>query len=141
MQNQDGGWGETCMSYMDPAQSGRYPSGNGSATRSTASQTAWGLMGLVAVARPGDAPAVRRGIDFLLSTQKDGTWDEPEFTGTGFPGYGFGDEMDFDNPAAVASLKQGRELGRGFMINYHMYRHYFPMMAMGRARKYLAKHA
>ena len=141
MQNEDGGWGETCMSYMDPAQSGRYPAGNGSGTRSTASQTAWGLMGLVAVARPADAQAVRRGIDFLLRTQKDGTWDEPEFTGTGFPGYGFGDEMDFDDPAAVASLKQGRELGRGFMINYHMYRHYFPMMAMGRARKYLAKYA
>ena len=84
--------------------------------------------------------AVRRGIDFLLRTQKDGTWAEPEFTGTGFPGYGFGDEMDFDDPAAVASLKQGRELGRGFMINDHMYRHYFPMMAMGRARKYLARH-
>ena len=51
-----------------------------------------------------------------------------------------GINVDFDDPAAVASLKQGRELGRGFMINYHMYRHYFPMMAMGRARKYLARH-
>ena len=104
-------------------------------------QTAWGLMGLVAVGRREDVDAVKRGIDYLLATQKDGTWDEPEFTGTGFPGYGFGDEMDFDDPAAVASLKQGRELGRGFMINYHMYRHYFPMMAMGRARKYLARYA
>ena len=78
---------------------------------------------------------------FCSRHRTDGTWDEPEFTGTGFPGYGFGDEMDFNDPAAVASLKQGRELGRGFMINYHMYRHYFPMMAMGRARKYLAKNA
>ena len=138
-QNRDGGWGETCASYMDPSLSGRYEM-NGDGPKSTASQTGWALLGLVAVDRPGDVDAVRKGVEYLMERQADGTWDEPEFTGTGFPGYGFGDEMKFDDPDAVAQLKQGRELGRGFMINYHMYRHYFPLMALGRARKYLARH-
>lgn len=141
MQNSDGGWGETCASYMDPSQSGRYVTQDGAARAvSTASQTAWALMGLVAVDRAQDRDVVQLGIEYLVATQADGTWDEPHYTGTGFPGYGFGDEADFSDPKVVAQLQQGRELGRGFMINYHLYRHYFPIMALGRARKYLARH-
>jgi squalene-hopene/tetraprenyl-beta-curcumene cyclase len=139
VQNADGGWGETCASYMDPSQSGRYSNDNGMAV-STASQTAWALMGLIAVDRTEDVKVVRAGVEFLIATQKDGTWEEPQYTGTGFPGYGFGDEFDFDDANAVAQLSQGRELGRGFMINYNLYRHYFPIMALGRGRKYLARH-
>jgi squalene-hopene/tetraprenyl-beta-curcumene cyclase len=139
MQNPDGGWGESCASYMDPTQSGRCTTVDGKAV-STASQTAWALIGLVAADRPGDLDVVRRGVQYLIGTQEDGTWEEPHYTGTGFPGYGFGDEMDFDDEKAVAHLAQGRELGRGFMINYNLYRHYFPVMALGRARRYLARH-
>ncbi len=139
VQNADGGWGETCASYMDPSQSGRHSDTSGEPV-STASQTAWALIGLVAADRARDVGSVQRGVRFLIERQKDGTWDEPQYTGTGFPGYGFGDEMDLDDEEAVARLHQGRELGRGFMINYHMYRHYFPVIALGRARKYLARH-
>jgi len=96
-QNPDGGWGETCDSYKDPSCRGHGPS--------TPSQTAWAVMGLLAAEAPG--PEVRRGVGFLVSCQReDGTWDEPQFSGTGFPG--------------------------DFMISYHMYRNYFPLMALGR---------
>jgi squalene-hopene/tetraprenyl-beta-curcumene cyclase len=100
-QNDDGGWGEDLRSYDDPGLAGRGVS--------TASQTAWALMALLA-AEGGEAAAsdaIRRGIAWLGSTQRaDGTWDEPQFTGTGFPG--------------------------DFYINYHLYRLMFPVSALGR---------
>ena len=96
VQNEDGGWGETCASY-DP----EHPKANGP---STASQTAWALMGLF---NAGDlnSPFVKRGIDYLLNSQNsDGTWEEAWFTGTGFP--------------------------RVFYLRYHYYRHYFPLWSL-----------
>ncbi len=97
-QNPDGGWGEDCRSYADPAWIGR--------GESTASQTAWALLGLHAAGAARSASA-ERGIRWLLATQRpDGTWDEAQFTGTGFPG--------------------------DFYINYHLYRLVFPVMALGR---------
>jgi squalene-hopene/tetraprenyl-beta-curcumene cyclase len=98
-QNADGGWGEDLRSYDDPASW----SGRG---ESTASQTAWALLALLA-AGERDGEAVERGIRWLASTQRpDGTWDEPQFTGTGFPG--------------------------DFYLNYHLYRLAFPVCALGR---------
>ncbi len=77
VQKADGSWGESCASYDDPALKGK--------GESTASQTAWGVMGLLAVAGPHD-PDVKRGIDWLIEHQAaDGAWDEQWFTGTGFP--------------------------------------------------------
>jgi squalene-hopene/tetraprenyl-beta-curcumene cyclase len=103
-QNANGGWGETCRSYEDPSYRGMGVS--------TASQTAWALMGLLAAGEARHA-AVARGVEFLLQTQTaDGSWYEPEFTGTGFPKY--------------------------FFIKYHMYQHYFPLMALARYRSSLA---
>jgi squalene-hopene/tetraprenyl-beta-curcumene cyclase len=97
VQNEDGGWGEDMRSYDDPAWRGK--------GASTASQTAWALLALHAAGERGDA--VARGIEFLVRTQReDGTWDEPYFTGTGFPG--------------------------DFYINYHLYRLVFPISALGR---------
>ncbi|MEE9148176.1 MAG: squalene--hopene cyclase [Candidatus Tectomicrobia bacterium] len=103
-QNEDNGWGESCRSYEKPiAYRG--------VGVSTASQTAWALMGLLA-AGEGRHAAVARGVDFLLRTQMDeGSWYEAEFTGTGFPRY--------------------------FFIKYHMYQHYFPLMALARYRAFL----
>jgi squalene-hopene/tetraprenyl-beta-curcumene cyclase len=96
-QNSDGGWGEDPRSYVDAAAIGR--------GTSTASQTAWALLALHAAGER--SLAVRRGVRFLVSTQRpDGNWDEPEYTGTGFPG--------------------------DFYINYHLYRLVFPIMALGR---------
>jgi squalene-hopene/tetraprenyl-beta-curcumene cyclase len=101
VQKPDGSWGETCASYDDPGLKG--------IGESTASQTAWGIMGLMAAAGPHD-PAVRRGIDWLVEHQADdGAWDESQFTGTGFP--------------------------KVFYLKYHLYRHYFPLMALGRYRR------
>ena len=97
-QNPDGGWGEDCRSYVDPAWIGR--------GTSTASQTAWALIALHA-AGEADSEAALRGIQWLIDMQlESGTWDEPEYTGTGFPG--------------------------DFYINYHLYRLIFPVMALGR---------
>jgi squalene-hopene/tetraprenyl-beta-curcumene cyclase len=97
-QNSDGGWGEDIRSYTDPAWRGR--------GASTPSQTAWALLALLA-AGERDAPATAGGAAWLVDHQRsDGTWDEPEFTGTGFPG--------------------------DFSINYHLYRLVFPLMALGR---------
>ncbi len=77
IQNQDGGWGETCVTYADPNQKGQGPS--------TPSQTAWALIGLMN-GGAGDNEAVQHGIQYLLDTQKPtGDWDEDQFTGTGFP--------------------------------------------------------
>lgn len=102
---------------------------------STASQTSWALMGLAALARPNDEAAIARGVQFLIERQSDGTWDEPEYTGTGFPGYGVGQTIKLGDPVIAERLKQGPELSRAFMINYHLYRHYFPIMALARVRK------
>ena len=97
-QNPDGGWGEDLRSYDDPAWAGR--------GESTASQTAWALLALLA-AGDGDGAAAGRGIRWLAQTQRpDGGWDEPQFTSTGFPG--------------------------DFYINYHLYRVVFPLSALGR---------
>ncbi len=127
-QNDDGGWGESCASYMDPAQIGRGVS--------TPSQTGWALMGLIAVDADRYAPAIRRGTEFLVAGQDGGTWPEPQYTGTGFPGYGIGARAAITDAAAwAARLQQGGELQRGFMINYNLYRHYFPLAALGRARR------
>lgn len=76
-QNEDGGWGETCETYADPAKKGLGPS--------TASQTSWALMGLCACGDL-DRPKIAKGIQYLLNTQNpDGSWSEEEITGTGFP--------------------------------------------------------
>jgi len=99
VQNDDGGWGESCHSYVDESFAG--------VGRSTPSQTAWGVLSLQAADLGGD-PACRAGLDFLRDRQDDGTWEEPEFTGTGFP--------------------------RDFYINYHLYRHVFPTMALAGER-------
>ncbi|TGU71075.1 squalene--hopene cyclase [Geomonas terrae] len=99
-QNIDGGWGETCESYHDPSLAGM--------GESTASQTGWALLGLMATGEVNCATVVR-GIQYLISTQNpDGTWDETQYTGTGFPKY--------------------------FMIKYHIYRNCFPLMALGTYR-------
>ncbi len=99
VQNDDGGWGEDLRSYDDPAQW----SGRGA---STASQTAWALLALLA-AGERDGKAAERGLRWLAGTQRpDGTWDEPYYTGTGFPG--------------------------DFYLNYHLYRLAFPVSALGR---------
>jgi squalene-hopene/tetraprenyl-beta-curcumene cyclase len=96
-QNLDGGWGEDLRSYADPGWVGK--------GASTASQTAWALLALLAAGER--SPAVERGVAWLVKTQRaDGTWDEPHFTGTGFPG--------------------------DFYINYHLYRLVFPIQALGR---------
>jgi squalene-hopene/tetraprenyl-beta-curcumene cyclase len=125
-QNADGGWGESCGSYVDPNLHGVGPS--------TASQTAWALLGLLA-AGEADHPATQRGVRYLINTQKeDGTWDEPYFTGTGFPGYGVGERLK-KSPKPGERGYQGLEMGAGFMINYHMYRNCWPLLALGRYRK------
>ena len=105
IQNTDGGWGETCFSYNDSSLKGK---GN-----STASQTAWALIGLIAA---GDATgklafdSIEKGINYLLETQRsDGTWDELYFTGTGFPCH--------------------------FYLKYHLYQQYFPLIALGKYSK------
>jgi squalene-hopene/tetraprenyl-beta-curcumene cyclase len=97
-QQANGGWGETPRSYDDPTLRGQGPT--------TASQTAWALIGLIAAGH-AQSDAVHRGVQYLLDTQKpDGTWDEPWHTGTGFP--------------------------KVFYLKYHLYRIYFPLMALGR---------
>ncbi|MBV9623184.1 MAG: squalene--hopene cyclase [Acidobacteria bacterium] len=107
VQNPDGGWGETCASYDDPNTKGVGPS--------TPSQTAWAIMGLLA-ASDTRSESVARGIAYLLKTQKrDGSWDEPWYTGTGFP--------------------------RVFYLIYHLYRHYFPMIALTAYNKIMTEKA
>src|ERR1700726_217420 len=125
-QNGDGGWGETPASYVDDSLRG--------VGDSTASQTAWALMALLAIPTSRYDPFIQSGIDYLLSTQYEGTWHEPQYTGTGFPGYGIGSRFDGESHERTVSIQQGLEMGRGFMINYNLYRHYFPLMALSRAR-------
>ena len=125
-QNTDGGWGESCASYVDASYRGRGPS--------TASQTAWALLALLA-AGEGGHPATGRGVSYLVETQlSDGSWDEPYFTGTGFPGYGVGRRLE-RLPALGERGYQGHDMPAGFMINYHMYRNSWPLMALGRYRR------
>ena len=101
-QNEDGGWGESCHTYDDPTSRGRGPS--------TASQTAWALLGLIAAGEV-NSPSVVKGIDYLLRTQQDdGSWLEKEYTGTGFP--------------------------RAFYLRYDLYRIYFPLMALARYKAF-----
>jgi hypothetical protein len=125
-QNADGGWGETPASYVDDSLRG--------VGDSTASQTAWALMALLAIPTSRYDPFIQAGIEYLLSMQHDGTWHEPQYTGTGFPGYGVGSRLHGDAHGRTVSIQQGLEVGRGFMINYNLYRHYFPLMALSRAR-------
>ncbi len=128
-QNPDGGWGETCGSYMANELRGK--------GESTASQSAWALMGLLAVSGRRYRQSIERGVGYLIKTQRQGTWNEPQYTGTGFPGYAVGERIDLANKRLSLKLQQGIELGKGFMINYNLYRHYFPLMALGRARRFL----
>jgi squalene-hopene/tetraprenyl-beta-curcumene cyclase len=127
-QSRDGGWGESCASYMDDALRAAGPN--------TPSQTAWALIGLLAIGGHEQDAAIRRGVDWLLQHQNHGTWDEPHYVGCGFPGYGIGERINLKKN--TAKLSQGRELARGFMINYNLYRHYFPLQALGRARQHFS---
>ena len=95
-QNDDGGWGETCETYDNPDRKGK--------GESTASQTAWAIMGICACGDL-DRRSIQRGLRFLLDRQKsDGSWDEPQITGTGFP--------------------------KVFYLKYDMYRQNFPLLAL-----------
>jgi squalene-hopene/tetraprenyl-beta-curcumene cyclase len=106
IQNEDGGWGEDGSSYkLD--YTGHEPA------PSTASQTAWALLGLMATGDVNE-PAVARGVEYLRKTQGgDGFWEEPRYTATGFP--------------------------RVFYLRYHGYRKYFPLWAMARYRNLTAR--
>lgn len=96
VQHEDGGWGERCNTYDDPVFKGRGPS--------TASQTAWALMGLCTFDDP-HRPSVQQGIEYLIRTQNpDGSWTEEETTGTGFP--------------------------KVFYLKYDMYRNAWPLLAL-----------
>ncbi|MFL2546958.1 MAG: hypothetical protein ACJ0SL_06300 [Candidatus Rariloculaceae bacterium] len=67
---------------------------------STASQSAWALMALLAANDHEYLTVIRDGLDYLTNTQRDdGSWDEPYYTGTGFPGYGFGARLDLRDEA------------------------------------------
>ena len=128
-QNQDGGWGESCGSYVDPSLHGVGPS--------TASQTSWALLALLAAGEVSH-PAVVKGVKYLIVTQReDGTWDEPYFTGTGFPGYRVGERIQ-NLPKTGQRGFQGLDMPAGFMLNYHLYRNYWPLLALGRYRKITA---
>jgi squalene-hopene/tetraprenyl-beta-curcumene cyclase len=95
-QNNDGGWGETCGTYENPSTKG--------IGESTASQTAWAIMGICACGDL-DRPSIQRGLRYLLNSQKpDGSWEEEQITGTGFP--------------------------RVFYLKYDMYRQNFPLLAL-----------
>jgi len=100
VQNSDGGWGETIKSYWNESLK--------AIGKSTVSQTSWSVLGLLCT-EERSSESVKRGIEFLLKNQKeDGSWDEKEFTGTGFP--------------------------KVFYLRYHMYRSYFPLLALSRYR-------
>ncbi len=103
VQREDGGWGERCNTYDDPVFKGQGPS--------TASQTAWAVMGLLAFDDP-DRVSIQRGIEYLARTQNpDGSWTEHETTGTGFP--------------------------RVFYLKYDMYRNSWPLLALATYRNLL----
>jgi squalene-hopene/tetraprenyl-beta-curcumene cyclase len=101
VQNPDGGFGESCQSYADASMKGQ--------GASTPSQTAWGLIGLLAAGAAAD-PAVRRAVTYLTEQQNpDGSWDENATTGTGFP--------------------------EVFYLRYDLYRQSFPVYALARYAK------
>ncbi len=103
VQKADGSFGESLRSYDMPATKGEGPS--------TASQTAWGLIGLLAGADLND-PAIGKAVSYLVhQQQEDGSWSEPDFTGTGFPGV--------------------------FYLKYHLYRNSFPVYALARYANHL----
>ena len=103
VQHEDGGWGERCNTYDDPVFKGQGPS--------TASQTAWAVMGLCTFDDP-DRPDLKRGIEYLIRTQNaDGSWTEHETTGTGFP--------------------------KVFYLKYDMYRNSWPLLALATYRNLL----
>jgi squalene-hopene/tetraprenyl-beta-curcumene cyclase len=106
-QNGDGGYGEDCRSY-DVGEAGRGWAGRG---ESTASQTAWALIGLVSAGEASTAAAAGAARWLCEHQRADGDWDEEHFTGTGFP--------------------------RDFMIRYHLYRIVWPVIALGRYRSAL----
>jgi squalene-hopene/tetraprenyl-beta-curcumene cyclase len=100
-QQANGGWGESPATYDHPETRGQ--------GTTTASQTAWALLGLISAGHANHS-AVHRGIEYLVARQRvDGGWDEPEWTGTGFP--------------------------RVFYLRYHYYPIYFPLMALARYAK------
>jgi squalene-hopene/tetraprenyl-beta-curcumene cyclase len=100
VQKADGSFGESLLSYDQPATKGQGDS--------TASQTAWGLIGLLAGAEAND-PAIQKAVSYLMGQQNaDGSWSESEFTGTGFPCV--------------------------FYLKYHLYRNSFPLYALARFR-------
>lgn len=103
VQHSDGGWGERCNTYEDPVFKGQGPS--------TASQTAWAVMGLIAFNDPKRRSLIR-GVKYLLATQNpDGSWTEPETTGTGFP--------------------------KVFYLKYDIYRNSWPLLALANYRQLL----
>jgi squalene-hopene/tetraprenyl-beta-curcumene cyclase len=105
VQHEDGGWGERCNTYDDPVFKGRGPS--------TASQTAWAVLGLCAFDDPC-RPSLRNGIDYLVRAQNaDGSWSETEATGTGFP--------------------------KVFYLKYDMYRNSWPLLALATYRDMLTR--
>jgi squalene-hopene/tetraprenyl-beta-curcumene cyclase len=107
-QNQDGGWGESSESYWPGAP-------HGEARYSTASQTAWALLALMAAGQ-FENDAVARGIAYLIRTQdENGNWDEPWFTAVGFP--------------------------RVFYLRYHGYRAFFPLWALARYRRLASRNS
>ncbi len=107
VQHEDGGWGERCNTYDDPVFKGQGPS--------TASQTAWAVMGLCAFDDP-HLPSIRRGIEYLIRTQNvDGSWTEHETTGTGFP--------------------------KVFYLKYDMYRNSWPLLALATYRNLVVQAA
>jgi len=103
-QNEDGGWGESCLSDRDPSWRGRGVS--------TASQTAWAIIGILA-GEDGLDEHVLRGVRWLLERQNaTGSWDEQAFTGNGFPNH--------------------------FYMRYFLYPHYFPLLALADFRTRLS---
>ena len=106
-QRPDGGWGEDGATYWSKTKD--------AAKASTASQTAWAVLGLMAAGEV-DGEAVRRGIEYLLTAERDGDqWEEPWFTAVGFP--------------------------RVFYLRYHGYSVYFPLWALARFRRLRAANA
>ena len=100
VQKPDGSFGESLRSYTEPQTKGE--------GASTASQTAWGLIGLLAGSEVSD-PAIQKAVSYLVEQQNaDGSWSENEFTGTGFPCV--------------------------FYLKYHLYRNSFPLYALARFR-------
>jgi squalene-hopene/tetraprenyl-beta-curcumene cyclase len=101
IQNADGGWGESCQSY----DRGAFVAGD-----STASQTAWAILGLIA-GGDDDSSSLQEGVAYLVRTQRaDGRWSEDRATGTGFPGV--------------------------FYLTYHLYRDAFPLLALSTYLRY-----